>query len=230
MPNIQSAITNLVQSEQQFPVSFEQLWAWCGYSHKHKAKTLLVSNFERNLDFTTNELKTPSGGRPSEIIHLTIDAAKQFALLAQTTKGKEIRKYFIYAEQQWRKQLSTPQTYIEALKALVIAEEEKERLTTENNKLKETVDELFSYSSIIRIAKYNKVSEKSFNWRTLKPATLRLGLTIKVAPCPRFGTKNLYPHQAWQECYPGIKLPEAELYLPSDQAYIAQVKQLELEL
>ena len=47
-----------------------------------------------------------------------------------------------------------PQTYIEALKALVAAEEEKERLAHDNNRLKEVVDELFSYSSIIRIAKY----------------------------------------------------------------------------
>lgn len=117
---------------------------------------------------------------------------------------------------------SAPQTYLEALKVLVATEEEKLRLqeqTTqleaenrlleeENEQLAETVDELFDYSSIVRIAKFNGISEKTFAWRKLKAATLNLGLSVKQVPCPRFGHKNLYPHAAWKVVYPDAALPE----------------------
>ena len=116
-----------------------------------------------------------------------------------------------------------PSTYLEALKALVASEEEKERLKAqqaqlaaenelleeENEQLAEAVDELFDYSSIVRIAKFNSVNESMFNWRTLKAACRRLGLEIKKVPCPRYVTKNLYPHAAWRSVYPDAALPEA---------------------
>ena len=110
---------------------------------------------------------------------------------------------------------ATPKTYIEALKALVAAEEQKLLLEQENaelvqevEQLSEVVDELFDYSSIIRIAKFNNVSETNFNWRKLKQASQIKGLEIKKVPCPRYQTKNLYSHDAWMLAYPEVKLPE----------------------
>lgn len=123
-----------------------------------------------------------------------------------------------------------PQTYLEALKALVASEEEKARLQQQKQKLQdenerlaimnedleqeveilaEEVDELFSHSSIIRIAKYNQVDEKQFKWRLLKAEAKKLGLEVKKVPCPRYQTKNLYPHQVWQNVYPDAALPES---------------------
>jgi len=72
----------------------------------------------------------------------------------------------------------------------------------------EIIDELFDYSSILRVAKFNNCSEKAFSWRALKAASKAMGLEIKVAPCPRFGTKNLYSHDVWRYVYPQYKLPE----------------------
>jgi hypothetical protein len=108
-----------------------------------------------------------------------------------------------------------PQTYKEALKALLaeieakeLLEAEKSILEQENRLLSEAVDELFDYSSIIRIAKYNEVSEASFNWRLLKAASDKLSVEIKKVPCPRFVSKNLYSHNAWRLAYPEYRLPE----------------------
>ena len=108
-----------------------------------------------------------------------------------------------------------PQTYKEALKALLaeieakeLLEAEKALLEAENEKLAEAVDELFDYSSIIRVAKYNDVSETSFNWRLLKAASLKLNVEIKKVPCPRYGDKSLYSHNAWRLAYPEYRLPE----------------------
>ncbi|AGR48541.1 hypothetical protein A4L_14 [Anabaena phage A-4L] len=110
---------------------------------------------------------------------------------------------------------AVPQTYKEALMAIIAAEEEKERLALENTelmddvqRLSEVVDELFDYSSILRIAKFNGVNENVFEWRKLKAVSEALGIEIRKVPCPRYVTKNLYHHRVWLAVYPHYKLPE----------------------
>ena len=124
-----------------------------------------------------------------------------------------IRKTGQYAIAPQTPQL--PKTYLEALKALVASEEQKalleeenKLLEAENHQLAEAVDELFDYSSIIRVAKFNKMSEASFNWHKLKAISQKLGIEIKKVPCPRYESKNLYSHDVWRVAYPGISLPE----------------------
>lgn len=118
-----------------------------------------------------------------------------------------------------------PESYGQALLAAAQIQLEKEQLEKEqkllkaelkiveetNVKLAEIADELFQYSSIIRVAKFNNVSEKSFRWQRLKAGSEELGHEIKKAPCPRYGTKNLYHNDVWLYCYPDVDLPEATL-------------------
>lgn len=87
-------------------------------------------------------------------------------------------------------------------------EAENAILIEENEQLAEALDELFNYSSILRIAKFNGVPETSYSWRTLKIAARKLGLELKRVPCPRFETRLLYPHDAWRLAYPDALLPE----------------------
>jgi hypothetical protein len=94
------------------------------------------------------------------------------------------------------------------LEQIELLKVETQLLEEENVQLSEVVDELFNFSSIIRIAKYNNVDETEFSWRKLKSASITKRLEIKVAPCPRYGKKNLYHHDAWRIAYPGVKLPE----------------------
>lgn len=206
-----SLATEILESnkDDDFKVDFNPLWEWCGYSRKDSAKRTLDNNFELDFDFHIIVEPTTTGiqANPRQTIMLTVDAAKEFAMLAQTSQGKQVRKYFIQAEKALRASIK-PQTYIEALEAHLESEKEKERLRQKNKSLAQAVDELNSYSSIIRIAKLNKVSENMFKWQSLKSATKKLGLKIKKTQCPRFGTKNLYPHEAWLDIYPWIKLPE----------------------
>lgn len=90
----------------------------------------------------------------------------------------------------------------------MLAQAEVEVLEESNQALSEAVDELFNYSSIIRIAKFNGISEGRFKWHRLKTVSAQLGLEIKRVPCARFGTKNLYSHDAWRVAYPHVNLPE----------------------
>ena len=108
-----------------------------------------------------------------------------------------------------------PKTYSQALLEAAKLAEENERLEAQNilleqqnECLSEAVDELFNYSSIVRIAKFNGISETRFKWYRLKTVSVKMGLEIKKVPCPRFVEKNLYSHDAWRVAYPGIALPE----------------------
>lgn len=96
-----------------------------------------LKDFIEGVDFIsfTPDSEKPQGGRPATEYILTIDTAKQLALMERTKVGTQIRLAFIEAEKQLRKiqiqeQPKLPQNYVEALKCLVIAEEKK--LTLEN--------------------------------------------------------------------------------------------------
>ena len=59
---------------------------------------------------------------------ITLDVGKNLAMMSNCQKGKDVRKYFIMCEKELRK--NHPTTYLEAIKALVVKEEE--RLELEN--------------------------------------------------------------------------------------------------
>lgn len=107
-----------------------------------------------------------------------------------------------------RENVKLAQKNLELLEEMELQKLINELLESENKALAEAVDELFDYSSIIRVAKFNQVSEKSFSWRRLKAVSQKLDLDVKKVPCPRFGYKCLYAHQAWRVAYPSIALPE----------------------
>lgn len=92
---------NLVDSSEQFPVDFDLAWQWLGYSTKSDAKVSFKScGFIETFDFISFQDKSvkPLGGRPTEIIMLSIDAFKCWAMMSRTDTGKKIRQYFLECE------------------------------------------------------------------------------------------------------------------------------------
>ena len=216
---VQNAIKSQFESTEQFPVDFDVYWGWIGYTRKDAAKRAFESaDFEKGVDYHLHSSvevvkRVQGGGSQPESIFLTIDCAKSFAMMAKTEKGKEVRKYYLECEKIAKS--IVPVTYLDALKALVVAEEAKELLKIQNQELEheveqlsEAVDDLFNFSSIIRIAKFNNVCETNFKWRTLKAASQAKNLEVKQVPCPQYKTKNLYHHDVWRYCYPTFNLPE----------------------
>lgn len=53
-------------------------------------------------DFYSELSKTSEGGRPATLYMLSVDLAKEFAMLERNARGKAIRKYFIEAERRLR--------------------------------------------------------------------------------------------------------------------------------
>lgn len=69
-------------------------------------------DFTVNLDFigfTQNGVK-PTGGRPTIEYHLTLDMAKELAMVEKTTEGRNVRRYFIQCEKMLHRSDSEQRT------------------------------------------------------------------------------------------------------------------------
>jgi phage anti-repressor protein len=97
-------VFSLIQSDEKFPIDFDDAWQWIGYSRKDNAKTSLSSNFVEGLDFSLSFRKS-FVGRPTELITLTIECFKSFCMMAGTPRGREVRLYFLNCEAELRRKL-----------------------------------------------------------------------------------------------------------------------------
>ena len=197
-----------------------------GIQHKNLLQTITkyLDRLERKtpVAFKTDVVKRPQGGA-YEVSYCFLNEAQATLLMTFSRNSDRVldcKEHLVDAftaakNRSLQNTAITPGSYKEALKALVaeieakeLLEAEKALLETENHQLSEALDELFDYSSIIRIAKFNLVSESKFSWHRLKAVSIQMNLEIKKVPCPRFVTKNLYSHDVWRVAYPTMRLPE----------------------
>jgi hypothetical protein len=100
----ESQIFSLYESDQEFPIDFDQAWPWIGYSRKDNAKRALQAcNFIPGIDLLFREgLGTLDCPHPEEHITMSIDCFKMWAMMAQTKRGREVRLYFLECERKIR--------------------------------------------------------------------------------------------------------------------------------
>jgi anti-repressor protein len=93
------------------------------------------------------ELQLFNNPNPKMDAALTLDCAKEISMLQRTDKGKEARLYFIACEKALieKSKLSLPSNYLDALKALVISEEQK---ALQQEKIKELEPKAEVYDKI----------------------------------------------------------------------------------
>lgn len=102
-------------------------------------------DFVENQDYQTAPqiYGTANGGHATRTEYaLSIDMAKELSMVENNEKGKLARRYFIECEKMVaeRQAAQLPNTYLEALKALVASEERKQVLELENKAMKPKAD------------------------------------------------------------------------------------------
>lgn len=101
--DITSLLDQWIEAEKkgnQFPVPFDAAWRIAEYSNKANAKRELKS-LKKGKQFSSDLMKTPGGGRPSELINLSVNGFEHFCLMADTPMGEAVRDYFIDARNKW---------------------------------------------------------------------------------------------------------------------------------
>jgi phage anti-repressor protein len=98
-----SQVIVLNKKNISFPIDSRQLYTWLGIKseHSHWIKRLIEKyDFEENQDFILCVEKDvqPSGTKTKHVYNLSLDCAKEIAMVSNTPKGKEARKYFIECE------------------------------------------------------------------------------------------------------------------------------------
>lgn len=92
-------VFGLLQSDQDFPIDFDDAWKWVEYAQKKDALRKLRNNFLKDIDYLGDDgdeddnklafanAKASYGGHNRRIIFLTVDCFKSFCMMAGTSKG-----------------------------------------------------------------------------------------------------------------------------------------------
>lgn len=88
-------------NEDELIINFDSVYVWLE-TRKDNLKKILVNNFEENYDYhiKINKIKQLSGNGMTtrHDIFITPNCFKELCMISQTTRAKEVRKYFIEME------------------------------------------------------------------------------------------------------------------------------------
>lgn len=169
----------------------------------------LVNSREAVANLEEDELKSvtlTSGGQRREMTALSESGLYALIFKSRKENAKRFRKW-VTAEvlPQIRKTGSysvtqeLPQTYIEALEALLESEKAKQKLLEDKTELEVKLDEAKEWFSIKRMEKLN--FPRKFDWRELKRESRRLHKPIKKVFDQNYGEVNAYHLSVWESLY-----------------------------
>ena len=158
------------------------------------------------VDYITNAQKGDGGKFGSIEYHLTTEAGKHIAMLSGTTKGKEVREYFLECERRALAAIqpqSPAQMLLAMAQQMLAAEQEQQRQATEIARIQETVAVIeartqpenkhftvLGYSNLIgRKIDYREASRLG---RKCAELSRTQGMPIGDVTDPRFGKVHSY--------------------------------------
>lgn len=162
---------------------------------------IIKFGFLENQDFVTYSLIGEKGGRPVIEYALTLDTAKELAMVEGNAKGKQARQYFIECEKQM-KQAVIPKSQSELI--LMIAQqsvEQEKRLIELEQKTKQLEARLTTgqadYYTImgyaVLVGKTVSYNEAIKYGQKATKLCREQGYTIDKVQDKRFGKVNCYP-------------------------------------
>ena len=166
-------------------------------------------DFIENQDFEVllNFEKNPSGGRPLTEYALSLNCAKEIAMVEGNAKGKEARQYFIECEHRLKEQkpLTPAEMFLQNAQLMV---EHDRRLASVENKLHVLEARTATSPDYFTIVGWGTLHHVSVN---LKQASIlgrrataickERNLSTDQIPDPRFGTVKMYPASVLEEVF-----------------------------
>ena len=236
-----SAIVPIRQAEingaEVNSVNARELWE--ALESKREFATWIKSRIEKfgfvdGDDFLTNLSKTQNG-RPSIEYIITIDMAKELAMVENNEKGRQARRYFIEVEKRAKQNIyQLPQNFSEALRLAADLEEKNQKL---KNKITQK-DEI-----IVTVAELNiKAGEVSFADFAKNLAIKGLGRNNIIDFCKARGylRENREPYQPYVNRGYFVRKPSKEkingeirytTYLtPRGTVWLAKIIKAEFEI
>lgn len=118
--------------------------------------------FVENIDYVGCKEFNTLANQDLNDFALTIDCAKEISMLQKNDKGKIARQYFIEVEKKY-KQNNLPASYIDALKALIASEEQKQLAESKIKELAPKAEVFDKLSNGVNHLTFADAS-KSLNW------------------------------------------------------------------
>ena len=81
-------------NDTDFVIDFDNIAKWL-LLRKDSLKRTLVETYRKDIDYKITIRKSNTAGRPSESIFLTPDCFKRICMLTKSSKGEEVRSYYI---------------------------------------------------------------------------------------------------------------------------------------
>jgi prophage antirepressor-like protein len=139
----------------------------------------------------------PEGDLYRLIVRSKLPSAERFEKWVFDEVLPSIRKTGAYVQ--------TPQTYIQALQALIVKEQERLALEQSNESLRLELDKSKEWFSIKRVASINKANWKDIDWRVLKNTSRAMEYEVRKIFDGNYGSVNCYNIAVWQHEYPNFR-------------------------
>ena len=151
--------------------------------------------FQKNIDYREvmdKIVHNSQGGRPSTDYEITLDMAKEIAMIQRNEKGKVARQYFIEIEKQWNSpERVIARGYVEAKKQLDTLNQKVIEMQPKVDYFDNLVDRNL-LTSLRDTAKELKIGQKLFNNKLLEDGYLYRDQKNKLKPYQKYLDKGLF--------------------------------------
>lgn len=206
-------------AKRMFEYDFVEGQDYSLVSQKRDTNNLAQNNYRQKR----RKIVQDERGRPETDYHITLDCAKEIAMLQRSEKGKQARQYFIEAEKRLRelakplivegKEVMSLDAVIATAQHLKQVQLEQAKLRHEMNTMDDRVTEIEAKTSAIpddhytvtgyaRLHKHKITLEQAKILGTKARAEcLRQKVAYSKMPDPRFGMVGVYPRRILDELW-----------------------------
>jgi len=164
-------------------------------------------SFVENVDYQSFSLIGENGGKSIEYA-LSLNCAKEIAMVEGNAKGKQARQYFIECENRLKEQsksLTPAEMFLQNAQLMVEHDKRIANVENELHVLKAKTATIPDYFTIVGYGTLHHVSvnlrQASILGRRASELCKKRNLSMDRIPDPRFGEVKMYPREVLEEVF-----------------------------